>query len=165
MSRQKIGLLATLTVLVLCFAIQVQAAPLYKWEVEATNNSGAVRTDLHMLFIGTGGSIAAVNVIENDGPGKITGTAVVGGNEIRIDWDGDGIAVGNTVKVEFTTTNPTVTLSEPAYWTPDSVAVDPAPTMNNVPVPTLSQWGLLVLLLAVVVSGVLFLRRRRAAAV
>ncbi len=134
----------------------------YRWEVTATNNSGAARTDLHVLFSGTGGTIANQAVISNDGPGAVTGIAVVGGNEIQIDWGAPGLGVGNTVKFTFTTTNAPVTVAS-ATWTPGDVPAGEGDVIIVEKVPSLTEWGLLVLVALLVASGVYVAIRRRQA--
>ena len=144
-------------ILVLSFAGSAFAQD-NRWQVTATNNSGAVRTDLHVVFSGTGGTIANAKITANEGNGPAT-ISVISGADIQIDWTGAGILVGNSVTFQFTCDfAPTI---EWAVWTPGDVEVGDANIGIVQKVPSLSHWGLIALLVLLIGAAVFVARRRR----
>jgi hypothetical protein len=136
------------------------SAQVITWEVTATNNSGAVRTDLHVGFTGTGGSISNAKVITNieNGPATIS---VVSGADVVIDWTGAGIPVGNSVTFQFTCEFwPEI---NSAVWTPGDVEVGEANIGPVKKVPSLSHWGLIALLVLLIGATAYVTKRRRSA--
>ncbi len=126
-----------------------------------TNNSGASRSDLHLVFAGTGGT-ATLTVIGNpDG----CGAPIVSnpGSPWDITWSFACVDVGEKVTVRIDSTDP-VTFSS-GYWTPDNVVVDAGDVAEQNPVPAFSPWGIGVLVLAALAAAVLLLVRRRRAVV
>ena len=125
-----------------------------------TNNSGAARSDLHLIFTGTGG--AAVLAIQQQ-PG-LCGPAVVTnpGSPWDITWPAACVGVGQSVVVTITSAAGGVAFSS-GTWSPGGVALAGG-DVTVVAVPGASPWmlGLIVLLLGAAGAAVLAFRRRRA---
>lgn len=123
------------------------------------NNSGAARSDLHLLFTGTGG--AATLAVTNNPAG--CGLPVVSnpGSPWDITWPNACVQPGDVVEISITSAAGGIAFSS-GTWTPGGVALAGG-DVTAVTVPGASPWtiGLILLVLGVAGAVVLVYRRRR----
>ena len=131
----------------------------HELNVTVTNNSGAAKDSLHITFIGTGGTITDAAILTNGGPGNAT-ISVQSGADVGIKWDDGGLGDGKTVSFRFKCDF----LPEPdAYWYPGGDPVPEEDISLIEKVPSLTQWGLIILLGVLLLSGIIVIRQRRRA--
>ena len=130
-----------------------------------TNNSGAARSDVHLVFTGSLGDTATALLAIQDQPG-LCGPAIIqrvtgGGLTWDITWPSLCVQSGQVVVITVTTATTGVTYSS-GTWTPGNVALSGGDVVL-VTVPGLAPWslGLLVLLIAAAGASALAVRRRR----
>ncbi len=126
------------------------------WQFQITVPAGINPNDLHIVFTGTGGSIADVTVV------PAGGAAVSGGNTIDVTWAAP-LAPGTVVTIRFTTAGSPVTVAS-GYWTLNGGNVGDITGQTFEPVPALSPWGLVVLGVLLGGAAIIILGKRRAAA-
>lgn len=139
------------------------ARAVYWWQYTITVPAGMTPNDFHVLFSGTGGTIANVTVVP---AGVVT---IPGGNMINVVWAAN-LAAGTVVTITFSTEHPTIAVVG-ASWTKDGVDIgNPIPPGDEdsfeeieepAPIPTVSQWGLIVMTLLLLTGGTILLGRRR----
>jgi len=157
-----IAVRSVLSSLVLIGGLVVLAAP--SWAAVAqrfkiTNNSIAARSDLHLVFTGTGGT--ATLTVDSQPP--VCGPPVVTnpGSPWDITWPSACIGVGGIVTVTITTAAGGAVFSS-GTWSPGSVPLA-AGDVTAVAVPGVSPWALGLLGLLIAASGAVALGVRRKA--
>ena len=144
------------------------AAPAFAADTKnyrVVNNSGAARSDLHLTMGGTGGDLVpgSITVLVNPPNCGNPTITITGGNIVNLDWGVACVAIGDPVIVRVKTGNGPLSLVS-GEWTPGPVALGGGDSAE-VQVPTVSQWGLIVMTLALLVAAtVIFARRRPATA-
>jgi hypothetical protein len=109
-----------------------------------------IGSGLEVVYTGTGGTLRDVVVTSNPPGCDAPAIQVIGGNAIRLTWPEACVDQGEVVEYQFTVDYPCETVQPPSSveWT--------------YPIPTLTQWGLIILVVLIVFSTWVILRRRRA---
>jgi len=151
-----------LSALVLVVGLVLSATPSWAVVVQKfgiKNNSGAARSDLHLIFTGTGG--AATLAVTNNPAGCGAPVITNPGSPWDITWSNACVQVGDVVEISITSAAGGVAFSS-GTWSPGGVNL-PAGDVTAVTVPGASPWtiGMVVLLLAVAGAAALAFRKRR----
>jgi hypothetical protein len=154
--------------LALAFAVATAAQAADTKNYRVVNNSTLTAKDLHITFTGTGGSLNVVILNQPAACGDATIAYSGGGNTVDIDWPENCVPVGGLVTIRASTANGPLSPSS-GTWTyeapdpPQNINVGTDITVTNVP--TVSQWGLIIMtLLLLTAATIIFARRRPAAA-
>jgi hypothetical protein len=137
------------------------------------NNSGAQASDLHLTITGTGGGLVNGNItvlVNPPGCGN-PAVSITGGNVVNLDWGTNCVNPGDVVIVRVASVagNPpgpfTIASGEWTFNPGAPIAINVGNDTAVVQVPTVSQWGLIIMTLALLVAAtVIFARRRPATA-
>jgi len=137
------------------------------------NNSGSQASDLHLVIGGTGGGLVGGNVVVLVNPANCAtpNVSVSGGNTVNLDWgvncvDPGGLAIVRITSVNGNPPGPFSLVSGTwSYTNQGDIAINVGNDTASIQVPTVSQWGLIVMTLALLIAAtVIFARRRPATA-
>ena len=139
---------------------------------KVVNSTGATASDVHITFSGTGGIVGTRLLYQPAACGQAVIPAqpptLSGYSEII--WPSACVANGDSIIIQVLTTN-TLAFAG-GYWTDpthtSSPGIGPVNAGDLTPrtkgVPSLTTWGIVILLALILGSGVFVLRRRRAVA-
>ena len=130
---------------------------------DITNNSGAARSVLHLNFAGTGGT--ATLEVRLNANGCLAPTVSNPGSPWDITWS--SACVDNLEKIQISINSGSSVTFTSGSWDPAGANVALAPgdvVFNPICVPTLSGWGVGVMVLLVLSAATIVLIRRRAPA-
>lgn len=130
------------------------------------NNTGVTLTDLEVPFSG-GGALTAV-VITNPPGCPTPAITYPGGNTVKLNWVTPCVTPGASATMQVTTTSgPLGYTNGSGFWT--SYGSPTGPGLNEYfdikEVPTLSEWGLIILALLLVTTSMVMIQKRQNALV
>lgn len=155
----------TLAALALVALIAAPALAADTQNFRVINNSGAIASDLHVTFSGTVSNISAAMLVNPDACG-VPAITYTGGNTVNLDWGVDCVPIGQVVIMRVTTTDAgplAITSGEWTYTSGSPVAISVVADTASIAVPTVSQWGLIVMTLALLTAATIIFARRRPA--
>lgn len=126
------------------------------------NNSGAAAKDLHITFGGTGGNLN-VSVLAPPFPCENPTVTITGGNTANIVWLADCFRNKDVCIIRAqTTAGPLSVISgEWTYSVGAPIALNVGTDVVLTDVPTVSQWGLIILTLLLLTAATIIFARRR----
>ena len=137
------------------------------------NNSGAgnIASDLHLTIGGTapGLNVGNITVLVNPAACGAPTISITGGNVVNLDWGVNCVNPGDVtiVRVASVSGNPpgpfSLVSGEWTYTNQGPIAINVGNDTASVQVPTVSQWGLIVMTLALLVAATIIFARRRPA--
>lgn len=137
-----------------------------------TNNTTKVASDLHIQFVGGGGTIFTVVRAQPPGCGKpaIPSNPPTATDELEIVWPIAAINPGDFVIVRISTPHGPLTFDS-GYWTnpadpggPNIGPVNAGDIAEIDEIPSMTTYGMIALVLFIAISGIIMARRRRVTA-
>jgi hypothetical protein len=156
---KRISVVLGICLLVLLFSTQIFAEP-QSSSIEKTfiNNSAASRTDLHIEF---NGPVDANSDVSGD-YSPFTAKTNSGSNVIV--FSGGTVPIGGEVGcIKFESTMDGLQIVS-ATWTPGDIVIpddDIKVCRVIAPVPSLTEWGMIALVVLLLAAGVVIIRRRK----
>jgi len=139
---------------------------------KVVNSTGTTASDVHITFSGTGGVVGTRVLYQPAACGQATipSQPPTQSGYSEIIWPSACVANGDSIIIQVLTTN-TLTFTS-GYWTDPTHTSSPGIgpvnagdlTVRTKGVPSLTTWGIVILLALILGSGVYILRRRRAVA-
>ena len=138
--------------------------PPVKANFRVINNSGAIASGLHLTFANTGGTLCPnrVTVLVNPATCGTASINTSGGSQLTLDWQVDCVAPGAPVIFRLgTDTGPISIISgEWLFTSQPSIPINVTGDTATVQVPTVSQWGTVIMTLALLIAATIVFTRR-----
>lgn len=113
---------------------------------------------LHLVFSGTGG--AATLAVVGNGPGCSIPVVSNPGSPWDITWSSECVDPGESITVTISSSSDPPLAFVSGYWTPGNIPLNPGDVVEVNPVPSLTWWGAIGLLLALAGLGSALVLRR-----